>query len=240
MKSAVCVERVPGEDIARVLRLRRELVHALRALFDKRIEVSRGFPEELHSERVPLRGILHLTERVDNLPIDRLGVPEIALRVRDRNTELLVCLGIRGAPVAGGVHALEVFRHGARERLYGNVEEVGGVHIRLELIGCYSRDRGGRQNLVGVCRARNRHIDELGGDFPGSRRKRGNCRRRRCPERRYGRLDRLEFLSGFLGLLARLFDLFPVLVDGLGAPVGACLRLFEIAVVFVDFPVEAV
>ena len=58
------------------------------ACINQRVQLLRRLGHEIHGQRVPLRAILHLAERVDRVVKDILRAAQVAVCVRDGHAEI--------------------------------------------------------------------------------------------------------------------------------------------------------
>ena len=220
------VEHVVAHDRPGVVRFLRQLVEPVRACRDERIQILRRLPEELHCRGVALRVVLNLSERVQNVPVDRLGVAEVALAVRNCNAELRVGFS-RGTGSGGrGLHAHEVPPHGAAHGLEGDVDELGRVLELLDALRAHAGHGSRREHVVSVGRRVLRSRDER---LAYGRRRR-SCRRRRgheaFPDVREDFLQLAVLRGVVLGRLGVLLLRLRVLLER----VGRVLRLLLVGV----------
>ena len=79
-------ERLVVKNIAHVVSLLREFLHAFGPGGDQGIELLRTLAEYLHRERVPLGAVLDLPEGVDGVPEHALVVSQRPVCIGDRDT----------------------------------------------------------------------------------------------------------------------------------------------------------
>ena len=220
------VEHVVAHDRPGVVRFLRELVEPVSACRDERIQILRRLPEELHCRGVALRVVLDLSESVQHVPVDRLGVAEVALAVRDGHAELRVGFS-RGTGSGGrGLHAHEVLPHGAAHGLEGDVDELRGVLQFLDALRAHAGHGGRREHVVSV----GRRVLRRGDERLAYGRRRRSCRRRRgreaFPDVREDFLQLAVLFRVVLGRLGVLLLRLRVLLER----VGRVLRLLLVGV----------
>ena len=85
IQSTVGIQHIFADDVSGSLRLLAELCHAGGTCRNQRVQFLGGFPEYLHTERIAFRFVFQLAECVDDLPVNRVTVPQIAVCIKDRN-----------------------------------------------------------------------------------------------------------------------------------------------------------
>ena len=185
-------------------------MQGFRARLDQRIQLLRALAEQLHGQRVPFGLVLHVSEGVDQLPVHRFRVPELAVLVRHRDAEGRIRFGELLISLRRLLHGREVLRHRPGQRLGGYVHQFGYRRVSLQGVGGHAGLDGQRRKIVGIKRSLRRRI-------------RDHLRARRDP-RRDSRTDRRHSLNRGL---CRRFD--RIESRGHGLPEFRVLQLVELS-----------
>ena len=108
IECAIGIKGIVTKHIARLLSLFAKLRHSFRTCLNKRVQFLCGLTEYLHCDSITFGFVFHLTESIDNLPINGVAITHIAFGIINGNTELVISLchfvHCRGNRLGGTCH----------------------------------------------------------------------------------------------------------------------------------------
>ena len=103
------------------------------ALDNQRVQILSGFPEDVHCQRVPLRGVLDHAQGVDGVIKHIVGVAQAVVGICNGNAQLREGLiGVACAGVGRRLHIVCELGQGSLERIHGYVQQFRGVRKFLQ------------------------------------------------------------------------------------------------------------